>query len=238
LKDGDHVKPETILVSGAGRGLGFCIAKRHLLNGDIVHVIIRKFTEPVTKLTALYPGQYFPHLGDVSKTALLEPALKEIRCQTVCFDIIYNVAAIFWEKDRCGLQDLDIDNIPDMISVNTCGTLRVLKGLHNQIMEHTRIINVSSESGSIQNCMEKEKYSYNISKAALNMATKLYYNENEGKRKIISVCPGWMRTEMGGEIADLDPNFSAEKIIYLAKHMNELDPDTLFFKYDGRKLPW
>ena len=47
-----------------------------------------------------------------------------------------------------------------------------------------------------------------------------------------------MRTDMGGAQADLDPMFSAGEIIRLTEHMDELEEGALFFKYDGRKLPW
>ena len=70
------------------------------------------------------------------------------------------------------------------------------------------------------------------------MATRQYVREHGDRRNIITVCPGWMRTDMGGAQADLDPMFSAGEIIRLAEHMDELEEGALFFKYDGRKLPW
>lgn len=226
-----------ILVSGASRGLGYCIASRHLEAGDRVHLIVRKRTEAVEALVSKYPLCRV-HIGDVSSDALIKDAIAELSQEVEEFSIIYNVAGIFWEKDRKGLKDLDIDEMVDMMNINAFGALRILKGLRDQIGEHTRIVNVSSESGSLGNCEEKGMYSYCMSKAALNMGTRVYDNEHGHSRHIITVCPGWMRTDMGGAAADLDPDVSAEAIIKLAVNMDQLPEGELFFKYDGRVLPW
>lgn len=226
-----------ILVSGASRGLGYCIALLYLKAGESVHIIVRKRTDAVEELVHNYPLCHV-YLGDVGSDAAIQDALSKLRENVEVFDLIYNVAGIFWEKDRRGLAYLDIDEMADMMNVNAFGALRILKGLAGQIKEKTRIVNISSESGSLTNCEERGMYSYCMSKAALNMATRQYVREHGDRRNIITVCPGWMRTDMGGAQADLDPMFSAEKIIRLAERMDELEEGKLFFKYDGRALPW
>jgi NAD(P)-dependent dehydrogenase (short-subunit alcohol dehydrogenase family) len=223
-----------VLIAGASRGLGYCLAERHLALGDEVHMIVRKRTDAVERL--LENPLAHAHIGDVSGEKLLLPAVESFHAAAKRLDILYNVAAVLPEKDLVGLPELETDIIAEVVNVNAAGPLRVLKLLSDRIGPDTRIINVSSESGSIENNEETCKYAYNMSKAALNLATKSYYNATHAK--IICVCPGWMRTDMGGQSAWLDPQFSAEKISELADRMDELEPGYLFYKYDGRKLPW
>ncbi len=228
---------KTIVVSGASRGIGFCIAQRHIQKGDSVHIIARTQTEQVINL-AKENANAFLYQGDVSDTQKLAPALSQIKAAAAHIDILYNVAAVFFEEDRKGLAELDIDRIPEMVNTNACGALRVLKGLAPIIDEHTAIINVSSEAACIGTTEEVALYSYTMSKAALNIATKVYHNEHGKKRNAVVVCPGWVRTDMGGPTADLAPEYSAGKLIELAENLDKQDPSGLFFKYDGRLLPW
>lgn len=226
-----------IVVSGASRGIGLCIAQQHTAKGDTVHIIARTLTPQVRELAEQHPNCVL-HQGDVSDTGKLTPALQEIIAAIPHIDILYNVAAIFFEEDRKGLADLDIDRIPEMVNTNACGALRVLKGLAPIIDEHTTILNISSEAACIGTTEEVALYSYTMSKAALNIATKVYHNEHGKKRNAVVVCPGWVRTDMGGPAADLAPEYSAEKLVELAENLDKQDPDSLFFKYDGRALPW
>jgi NAD(P)-dependent dehydrogenase (short-subunit alcohol dehydrogenase family) len=232
---------QTIIVSGASRGLGWCLVERHAEKGDTVHMIVRNGNDKTERLTAQNPN-CFIHKGDVSSNKTLVPALQSIRKQVKKLDILYNVAAIFWQEDRKGFADLDLDKVPEMFGTNTCGQLRVIQGLAELITQDTRIVNLSSESGSMQNTEERGLYAYSMSKAALNLATKVYWREKEGKCSIIVVDPGWMRTDMGGPAAHLDPYFSADAIIELTAHWEKLaeplSKGNLFFKYDGRVLPW
>lgn len=227
-----------IVVSGASRGLGASIARMHLEKGDIVHLIVRKESDFVKEAEKRYPEKVRVHFGDIASVSLLKNACREIIREIEHIDILYNVAAVFNEADKCGLNDLDFDIAPEIYNINALGPLRVLQQLDPVIDGKTRIVNVSSQSGSCEDTDEVTKYAYSMSKAALNFASKLYYREKQRGRNIIVVCPGWMRTDMGGAEADLDPDESAEGIIHLAEDMENLDPDWMFFKYNGSKIHW
>ncbi len=227
----------TVIVSGASRGLGFCLSRQHAEKGDSVHMIVRKENAAVSELRARYSNCHV-HLGDASSTATLAGAMQEICAECEHIDILYNVAAIFWPEDRKGISDTNIDRMPEMFNVNACGALRVLQGLDARIDERTHIVNVSSESGSCTSTLERNLYAYSMAKAALNLATVVYSREKDWGRNIIAVDPGWMRTDMGGPNADVDPEVSARGLMRLAEGMDDLEADHMFFKYDGRKLAW
>ncbi|MDR2631608.1 MAG: SDR family NAD(P)-dependent oxidoreductase [Spirochaetaceae bacterium] len=232
---------KTIVISGASRGLGFCLAERLLQQDNIVHMIVRNKNEKTVNLSAHNPN-CFIHIGDISSYKTLNPAIQTLKEKIKKIDVLYNVAAIFWPEDRKGILETNLDRAPEMFATNTCGPLRIIQKLADIITPETRIINISSESGSMENTLEKNLYAYSMSKAALNLATKIYWREKEGNCNIIVVDPGWMRTDMGGPTAHLDPYFSADSIIDLVDHWEKLEKHlakgNLFFKYDGRLLPW
>lgn len=227
----------TVVISGASRGLGFCLARLHAEKGDHVHMIIRKENDQVRDLLRKHTNCVI-HIGDVSRTAAVATALQEICAAIEHIDILYNVAAIFREADRKGIRDTDIDSMHEMFDINACGALRVLQGLDSRIDTATHIINVSSESGSCTSTLETGLYAYSMAKAALNLATVVYAKEMNRGRNIIAVDPGWMRTDMGGPKAQVDPNESAQCIMKLAEKMDQLNPECMFFKYTGRELAW
>ncbi len=229
---------KTVVVSGASRGLGFCLSRQHLEKGDQVHLIVRGKNEAVAQLMNNFPQDCCVHIGDVSSVAALKPALQEICAGTKHIDILYNVAAIFWPEDRKGICTADIDRMPEMFNVNACGALRVLQGLDARIDSNTHIVNITSESGCCTSTLERNLYAYSMSKAALNLATVIYAREKDWGRNAIVVDPGWMRTDMGGPDANVDPDLSARKIIDLAENMDRLESGHIFFKYTGKALPW
>jgi NAD(P)-dependent dehydrogenase (short-subunit alcohol dehydrogenase family) len=100
------------------------------------------------------------------------------------------------------------------------------------------IVNISSEAGSIGNCWRSAEFGYCMSKAALNMQSKILQN-NLGPQgfKVLAIHPGWMQTDMGGAQADIHPDVSAQGIFELA--LKEWKPeDAIYMDYQGNVLPW
>jgi NAD(P)-dependent dehydrogenase (short-subunit alcohol dehydrogenase family) len=229
----------TAVVTGAGRGLAYYLTEQLVKKGVEVYAIVRTMRDAIERLDKQYDNLILLR-GDVGETEKIKPALDRILKSVDRLDYVYNVAAMFYEPgDRKTIKDTNIDAMPYMFSVNACGALRVIQGLLPVIGKGTRIINVSSEAASITRCPEIGLYSYCMSKAALNIATKILNNDlgREGIRSI-TVCPGWMRTDMGSPQADMDPKDSAADIIKLAEHMDELPGNEHFFKHLGHILPW
>ena len=100
------------------------------------------------------------------------------------------------------------------------------------------IVNISSYYGSIQNYNETDYTAYQISKSALNSATKNMANSLKSKNIIvISIDPGWVKTDMGGLHADITPQQSVSGIRSVIERL-ALNDSGKFFRYDGSFLPW
>ena len=101
------------------------------------------------------------------------------------------------------------------------------------------IANISSESGSIGEARREKEFDYGMSKAALNMATKLLDNYlNTRGIRVIAVHPGWMRTDMGGQDAELDPFETAVRLAELFERFDRRDRSLIFMDNEGRRFPW
>ena len=100
-------------------------------------------------------------------------------------------------------------------------------------------MNISSESGSIGDARRNKEFDYCMSKAALNMATKLLDNYLSGEGiRVIAVHPGWMRTDMGGQNADLDPYETSVRLTELFAGFDRTDRNLIFMDNEGRTLSW
>jgi NAD(P)-dependent dehydrogenase (short-subunit alcohol dehydrogenase family) len=100
-----------------------------------------------------------------------------------------------------------------------------------------RIVNVSTGWASLAE-MEANAAAYRISKTALNALTRVVADDlrDKGDIKVNSVCPGWVRTRMGGPDADLSPEQAAKDVVWAAL-LDESGPTGGFFK-NRAPLPW
>ena len=138
------------------------------------------------------------------------------------------------------IREVDPDVSLDVLNVNTIGPLRVTQALW-PLLENTgnsKVANISSLMGSIDDCLSGRSYAYRTSKTGLNMITKIL--SVEGQETDISVScyhPGWVQTDMGGERAPVQPHESVEGLIGLIE-MQSLGRSGRFFEYTGVELPW
>ena len=115
--------------------------------------------------------------------------------------------------------DLDFE-LPEEISfqktfdVNVTGTTFFTEQMLQHLNVGGKIINISSKMGSIDVCEKNDSVAYRMSKAALNMYTKILSNRLEGKQFVASVHPGWVRTNISKSNINgrLSPEESAQKI--------------------------
>jgi len=160
-------------------------------------------------------------------------------------DVLINNAgidarAVGASEGERGALDLTEEQFRAVLDVNTLGPWLMLKALaDNLVSAKGVIVNVSSQVGSIEVAHKIGRdISYTTSKAALNMIT---LKESQVLQSlgvtVISLHPGWIRSEMGGPSATLDPDVAATSIVDLVDGLT-LDNTGSFYQWDGTIHPW
>lgn len=234
-----------VLISGCGRGLGFCVVQRHLAMGDRIFAQDYRITDELRQLAEANPGQLTVAACDIGSTPEVERASAEILRQTDRIDILYNIAGIYRFEDKVPLAQTDMDTFLDMYNINAVGALRVCKGVWDALQPGSVIINISSEAGSIGACERRQEYAYCMSKAAMNMGAKIMSNELAARPvKVVNLHPGWMRTVMGGPVAaqrtdlSVSPEESAEHIVSIALDAPSFPDNITYMEHTRTPLPW
>lgn len=234
---------KTIIVTGAGRGLGYSIVSQHLDLKDRVFAFDYYLTDELKQLAAISENLRIYHC-DISSTESVVNATRDAISEGKQVDILYNVAGIFRFDEKVGLAETDLDTCMTMYNINAVGALRVCKAVLPLIQKGSLVVNISSEAGSISATRRKQEYSYCMSKAAMNMGTKILSNELwDRSARIINFHPGWMRTAMGGQEAmnsknSVSPDESANHIVNIALKIDQIPRDQMFMTHTGEILPW
>jgi len=224
---------KNIVISGAGRGLGLCILKEHLRLGDSVFALYRTKTTGLSDLKKTYPETLYCCKTDVCETVSVQKAATACGKLFKQVDVVYNNAGIDRPENRVPLEKTDIDELLVTYNINAAGAVRIMKSFFPYMKDGTVIINISSKAGSISLSEASTSFGYRMSKAAMNMATKLFsnYTKDMGIR-ILSICPGWIRTDMGGSEAPLTPEDSAKKIVAITQNITQISPDIWYINTD------
>lgn len=229
----------SVFITGAGRGLGLCLVRVFLEKGYTVFAGRFKETKNLDSLAGAGNGELHCIHLDVSITESVERAAKEVGMLAEGLDVLINNAAVC-ESEGAVLEELDFDKTSTILTINTLGPLRVTKAFL-PLLRHgsmKTIVNISSEAGSIENCRRKGMFGYSMSKAALNMQSKLLENLLAGDGfRVKSIHPGWMRTDMGGKNADIDPQEAAEGIFGIIANQ-EQGATALYCDYKGKPLEY
>jgi NAD(P)-dependent dehydrogenase (short-subunit alcohol dehydrogenase family) len=152
-------------------------------------------------------------------------------------DVLVNNAAILYDSwQRAATADLD--TVREAFETNTLGAWRMCEAFIPLLRKskHARIVNVSSESGSLS-VMGGGTPAYSVSKAALDALTRMLADELKASHILVnSVCPGWVATEMGGRDAPRSVEEGAASVLWAAT-LPDTGPTGGFFR-DGKPLAW
>jgi NAD(P)-dependent dehydrogenase (short-subunit alcohol dehydrogenase family) len=217
------------LVTGASRGIGAEIARQ--LRADHGFVVFAGARDPddVEEADGIVPIKL-----DVTNQDDVYEALETIGSDPGHLDALVNNAGVY--GDPVGAAEYDLDRAHEVLEVNTFGPWRLIEAflplLHRS--SQPRIVNVSSGAGQLSD-MNGGRGAYRVSKAALNALTKtLAWDEDD--IKVNAMCPGWVRTDMGGENATRSVGEGAATIVWLATEA----PHDLTGKFvkDRKVIPW
>jgi len=226
---------QSVLITGANRGLGLCLVQKFSTEGWQVFAAERTPSEPQLTL---------PHVTwvslDVQDPHSIARAARSVAERTSGLDVLINNAAVNPRPDYdAPLGELDFAAMQLAYDVNALGPLRVLQELLPLLERGQRklVVNVSSEAGSLRHSWRDRSYGYCMSKAALNMQTTILDRALKGRGfNVLALHPGWMRTDMGGRNADLDPVESAHGMYQVVETASPATPR--FLQHDGKEFPW
>ncbi len=232
---------KTVFITGADKGLGFSLVQQFLRAGMRVFAGQYQTDSDLSELAKSFPQTLTPIPLDVTQLASVIWAAETVAKLVPALDVLINNAGVMLEK-RTPLLELDLSQLPlfETLDVNTFGPLRMVQQFLPLLEkgEHKLILNISSEAGSLADCWRESEFAYSMSKAALNMQSKILQNHLKPRGfKILAVHPGWMRTDMGGSEADINPDEAAECIFKLAVKNWNLD-DGIYMDYKAQPINW
>jgi NAD(P)-dependent dehydrogenase (short-subunit alcohol dehydrogenase family) len=222
----------TVLITGANRGLGLEFARQYAADGWNVIATARN-PERADELNAL--SVEIATL-DVADPVSVEALARSLEGRPI--DLLINNAGIF-PRVR-GIEEIDFDDYGRTLVVNTVGPVRVTRALlpNLRASKMKTVVNITSRLGSIALNDTGVFYGYRESKAALNMFTRTLANELKPEGfTCLTIHPGWVQTDMGGENATLTPAESISGIRAVIAERGPEDSGT-YWSYSGERVPW
>ena len=222
----------TILISGAGRGLGLELARQYSENAWRVIGTVRDATSR-TRLERLGAEAHIADVTDRQQIAALAKALKGAP-----LDLLFCNAGISGRRGAA-LGSFDYPSWEELLRVNLLGAAALVEALIDNVAASERklIAMMSSRLGSIAESSGMT-LPYATSKAALNMLVKGLAAALASKGVIVvALSPGWVRTDMGGSGAPLAPETSVRGLRKLIDGLTAADSGR-FMSYDGSSIPW
>ncbi|MFX1682346.1 SDR family oxidoreductase [Mitsuaria sp. CC2] len=219
-----------VLIIGASRGIGLELVKQHRERGDIV-VATARDDASLEKLKALGATAIKLEVSDVVSIAGLAWQLDGYQ-----FNRVLYVAGLYGPK-TIGLQPPSAADFDAVMHTNVLGPMRVLPQLLDALAPDARIGILSSRMGSMTLRANSAGWVYRASKAAVNSVMKDLSLTLDGRAICVSLHPGWVKTDMGGQEADIDVATSASSLRAVLDGLKPTDNGG-FFNYDGSPLPW
>jgi NAD(P)-dependent dehydrogenase (short-subunit alcohol dehydrogenase family) len=216
------------LVSGANRGIGAEIAAQLARDHGFTVVAGARSPSRVDAAQNVIPVEL-----DVDDDASVEAAIATVAEEPGSLDVLVNNAGVYGDPSGAGNYDLAAAH--RLFETNVFGPWRLLQAALPLLRRSPspRIVNVSSGGGQLSD-MGTGYAAYRLSKTALNALTRTVAAELP-EVSVNSICPGWVRTDMGGPTATRSVAEGADSAVWLAT--TEDPPSGGFFR-DRRPIPW
>lgn len=226
----------TALVTGANRGIGLAIARRLAELGHSVLLGSRDQDagEAAAGTLRNLGLDVTPVHLDLTDPTTIDAAVNDIEKSGGVIHVLVNNAGVLHDRPLLDLTDVEI---AESVAVHLTSPIRLIRALVPEMVSggHGRIVNVSSGWGSFAEGMGGPG-DYGITKAAMNALTVRLAKELPPAVKVNAMCPGWVRTRMGGEGATRTPEEAADTAVWLATLPDD-GPTGGFFR-DRKPIKW
>jgi NAD(P)-dependent dehydrogenase (short-subunit alcohol dehydrogenase family) len=219
------------LVSGANRGIGREVARQ--LATEHGFAVLAGAREPGSAGEPDHEAIRWVQL-DVADQASVDKLAAEIGSDPGRLDVLVNNAGVYGDYESVG--DYDLEAAHTVLETNLFGAWRLTQAMLPLLREspHARIVNVSSGGGQLSD-MNGGGAAYRVSKTGLNALTRILANDERGILTN-SLCPGWVRTDMGGSSAPRSVEEGADTAVWLATLPDD-GPNGGFFR-NREPIPW
>ena len=233
--------PLDVLVTGGNRGIGLAFVRQLLARGDRVVATCRQ-PGKATALNALageHPGRLRVLPLDVAEAKSRAELLRELPLvlgDDGRLDLLVNNAGVLHSGERFGHVEQPV--LEDSLRTNAVGPFLLAQALAPLLADGAKLANISSQLGSIANTHRFGTPSYDISKAAQNMASVLLARAlAERGIVVLALHPGWVQTEMGGAGAQVAPVDAVAGLLRVIDAATPAQSGT-FVDWRGDALPW
>lgn len=218
-----------VVITGGNRGIGKVLAQLFAAEGREVVLGVRN----VSAVAGL-PGEILPL--DVRDDGSVTQFARLLAGRPV--DVLVNNAGVIGPMRQSAL-DTDFVGFLDTLNVNTIGPLRVTQALLANLRKSgsPKVAVLTSRMGSLSYA-KSDRIAYRASKAAANKVVQCLATDlAPAGIAVAAIHPGWVRTDMGGPSADIEPDESARGVRKVID-MLSLDNSGQFWSYDGSNLEW
>lgn len=222
------------MITGVGRGLGHEMARQALARGWNVIGSVRREAD-ANQLKDLAGERFTALVFDVRDGDAIEAAAASVGGAV---DILLNCSGIIGPQ-RQSVLDMDFDGFANTLAINTVGPLRVAHAFlpHLKLGDRGRIVTLSSWMGSMSHT-QSDRIAYRASKAAVNKVMQALAADLQPMGIAVATAhPGWVRTDMGGQHADISPAESAGGVLALCEKL-DITTTGHFWNWDGAHLAW
>ena len=219
-----QTSPLTIIVTGAGRGIGHELvlqyAKAH--KDNVVFAAVRDSKTKAVQALSAYPNVHIVHL-DVSDEASIRASVKEVERVTQHVDVLVNNAAVVGDADSADPCKVSGAAFNALMNTNVTGVLLTTQAYLPLLRKSSaaKVINVSSVLGSNAHANDFGRVfvAYGLSKAALNYLTTAF-RHSEPQIAFLAIHPGWVQTDMGSA-AGSPPTLTTDSVSAIRYYIAE-----------------
>ncbi len=232
-KKNNSISNSSFLITGASSGIGLALTKNLLIKNKVVAI----YNKNRSNLDKIKTRNLIPIKCDLSNYSDFQDLDNAISQNKI--EVIINCAGTFGSNSQ-SLDNIDFNNLLNTFKINSVSILKILQLMtkNNSIQNIIKIVNISSDGGSIELNDEGNAYIYRLSKSALNsisknMAIDLF---KKYKTEVITVDPGNVKTGMNSK-GLLSPDKCAEYILDLVFDKKN-NFNGKFINLQKKKIPW
>jgi NAD(P)-dependent dehydrogenase (short-subunit alcohol dehydrogenase family) len=228
------------LITGANKGIGFEIC-RQLAHKGLRVVLTSRDARKGLKAQKILVQENLDvlfHELDVTARSSVQALAKYVEKEHGAVDALVNNAGIMMDSSGTSILKESENVFQATLETNFFGALRMCQALVPLMRKrgYGRVVNLSSGLGQLDD-MGDGNAAYRMSKTALNALTRMVASATQQHDILVnSMCPGWVRTDMGGPKASRSVETGAETAVWLAT-LPRGGPTGGFFR-DKKPIPW